>query len=181
MPFKSALQILVDSVLIDSSFSMLPKLDPERTRASYVELVANARISVKIVAGEANHQLFDREDFGFAIGRLLFDNPKSTVMFIFHKENEFGAAKRLFQEKNKQLYALKQEFPDRLHIYWSPKRPRQHYAVVDNGALAILEQPSHPRNKPFWATVTSNMTRAKEWSKRFDEYVTYCRELQFAT
>ena len=181
MPFKSALQILLDSVLIDSSSRMLPKLDPERTRASYVELVANARISVKIVAGEANHQLFDREDFGFAIRRVLSVNPSSTVELVFHKDNEAVAAKSAFKENNKHLYALKQEFPDRLHIFWAPKRPRQHYAVVDNGVFALLEQPSHPKNKPFWATVTSNMTRAKEWSKRFDEYVTYCRELQFAT
>jgi len=181
MPFKSALQLLVDSVLVDSSSRMLPKLDPERTRASYVELVASARISVKIVAGEANHQLFDREDFGFAIRRILSDNPKSMVEFIFHKDNEFVVAKSAFQENNKQLYALKQEFPDRLHIFWSPKRPSQHYAVVDNGVLVILEQPSHPRNRPFWATVTYNMTRAKEWSERFDGYVTHCRELNFAT
>ena len=75
-----------------------------------------------------------------ALKRTLQDNPDSTVEMVFHKDDDIGKAEIGFREENTHLLALKQEFPDRVHIFWTPKRPRQHYAVVDEGELAILEQ-----------------------------------------
>lgn len=175
MPFKSALQLFIDPVLEKPLDRKLSKIDSE-AREEYVRLVSGAYKSVKIVAGEANSRLFDREDFATGLETFLKNNPDAILQLIFHKNNDAKVAEALFKDKNKLLFALKQKFNDRVHIFWINKRPHQHYAVIDDGMSAILEEPDHPKYKPFDALVTYDKSWAHKWSERFDKYLDHCRD-----
>jgi len=177
MKYKSALQLFIDPILETPKDRRLFKSNTDATRRQYVELVSKANKSVKIVAGEANRQLFDREDFAIGLDTFLQNNPDSELQFIFHKDDDINIAKELFEEQNKSIVALKKQFSDRIHIFWIDKRPHQHYAVIDNGELAILEEPDHKPNEPFDALITQDKQWARKWSKRFDNYLYQCLDL----
>jgi len=177
MPFKSALQLFIDPILEKPRDRKLFKIDPEAARKEYVRLISSACRSVKIVAGEANRQLFERKDFVTGLKTFLRNNPDGTFQFMCHKDNNDKVAETLFKDQNKLLVALKQEFNDRVHIFWINKRPHQHYAVIDDGRLAILEEPDHPPNEPFDALVTYDKSWAHKWSERYDKYLDHCRDL----
>lgn len=180
MPFKSILDILLDNIGTKEAKLGLSKFTPDETRDSYISHIVDFKKSVKIITGEANSKLFDRRDLTQALrGSLSLGNGR-TFQLVFHKSDDIKTARNEFQAQNEELVDLKLEFPDRVHIYWSPIRPQQHYAVIDNGKEAILEEPNHIGNKSFWATVVFDKSRAKGWSKRFDDYIKYCRELEFA-
>lgn len=179
MRWKSTLESLIDAVGPPESRFALSKTDPEATREKYVEYIGNARRSVKIVVGEANSKLFNRPSMGDALKLVLSHSENSTVEFIFHRLNNVDTAKESFLASNEALVALKRQFPDRTHIYWSPIRPRQHYAVLDEGERVILEEPYHKGFEPFWAAVVLDQSRGKVWMERFDKYISYCRELTF--
>lgn len=177
MPFKSALQLFIDPILEKPRDYKLAKTDPEAARKEYVKLTSGAYRSVKIVAGEANGQLFDRSDFVNGLRTFLRNNPDGTFQLMCHKANDRKVAETLFKDQNKLLVALKQEFKDRVHIFCLDKRPHQHYAVIDDGRLAFLEEPDHQPNEPFDARVTYDKSWAHKWSERFDKYLDHCRDL----
>lgn len=174
MPFKSALQLFIDPILEKPHECRLSKTDPEVARKEYVRLVSGACKSVKIVAGEANRQLFNRKDFVDGLKTFLTNNPDGTFQLMCHKDNDDGVAEALFKDQNNLLVTLKQEFNGRVHIFWINKRPHQHYAVIDDGRLAILEEPDHPPYEPFDALVTYDKSWAHKWSERFDKYLDHC-------
>ncbi|HEY54861.1 MAG TPA: hypothetical protein G4N91_01080 [Dehalococcoidia bacterium] len=180
MAFKSVLDILLDNIGTKEARSGLSKFTPDETRDSYISHVADFKKSVKIVTGEANGKLFDRRDLAQALREGLSSGNGRVFEFVFHKSNDEETAQAEFQAENKELVDLKREFPDRVHIYWSPIRPGQHYAVIDNGKEAILEEPNHIGNKSFWATIVFDKNRARGWAERFDEYIKYCKRLKFA-
>lgn len=179
MQFKSALELLLDNIGPREARLGLPKFDPNITREEYIARIRGFQKSIKIVTGEANNQLFEREDLLQALRGGLSSGYDKTLQFVFHKNDDMKTAREEFQVQNKELVNLKLEFPDRVHIYWSPIRPRQHYAVIDNGKKAILEEPNHARGQTFWATIVLDESRAKSWENRFDNYIEYCRELKF--
>lgn len=144
----------------------------------YVQAVRNFARVVKMVAGEANGQLFNREELVSVLGEGLRENPQSTVHLVFHKADDKNQATVAFKEENPLLVALKNKFPDRVHIFWAPKRAKQHYAVIDDDTV-IFEQPNHPANKSWWGNIVEDATIAEEWERRFDEYAGYCSELHF--
>ncbi len=176
MPFKPALQLFIDPILEKPRDRKLSKVDG-LARNENIRLISSACKSVKIVAGEANRQLFNLEDFAIGLKTFLENNPDGTLQFMFHKDNDEKVAETLFKDENKLLVTLKQEFNDRVHVFWINKRPHQHYAVIDNGRLAILEEPDHPPNKPFDALITYDKSWAHKWSDRFDKYLNHCRDL----
>ncbi len=156
----------------------LSSRDAMVTRWAYIETVRNFKRVVKIVVGEANGKLFDREELKSALTEGLRENSQSTVHLIFHKSDDKDQAIVGFKKDNPLLVALKNAFPDRVHMFWAPKRPRQHYAVIDEQRV-IFEQPNHPANKAWWGSIVVNTTIAREWERRFDEYEGYCSELRF--
>ena len=179
MPFRSALEVLLDRVAPKEARLGWPKTDAEATRANYVAQINGYRRSLKIVAGEANGKLFDRNDLAEVLRSGLMRSQFSTLQLVFHKHDAISEAKKAFEVDNAALLQLKLDFPKRVHLYWSPIRPRQHYAVIDDGDKAILEEPNHEPGQPFWATVVMNKNRAAGWSDRFDKYVQCCKELEF--
>ncbi len=182
MEFKSALQWLADDIAEHPQDRKLRDCDGgDKTREGYVDILKTAKHSIKIVAGEANNKLFDRTDFRAALKGTLDGDPDSTVALVFHKDPDMAMAKQGFVKDNPKLLSLKHEYGSRVHLSWSPVRPTQHYAVIDDGESAVLEQPNHTEMEPFWATVTTNPKRAKGWAARFDEYVRYCEELKFGS
>ncbi len=156
----------------------LSRRDPAVSRWAYIQTVQDFSRVVKMVAGEANGQLFNRPELVGALREGLQKHPQSTVALAFHKDNDKNKAQLSFEKDNSLMVNLKYDFPERVHIFWALKRPRQHYAVVDEERV-IFEQPNHPANKPWWGNVVENTAIAKEWERRFDEYVGYCSELQF--
>lgn len=181
MPFNSILDILLDNIGTKEARLGLSKLTPDETRDSYISHIVDFKKSVKIVTGEANSKLFDRRDLAQALREGLSLGNDRVFEFVFHKSDDKETAQAEFQAENKELVDLKLEFSDRVHIYWSPIRPGQHYAVIDNGKKAILEEPNHIGYKSFWATIVFDKSRAEGWAKRFDSYIEYCKpELEFA-
>lgn len=179
MQFKSALELLLDNIGTREAKLGLSKFAPDITRESYVAQIKGYQKSLRIVTGEANSQLFDRQDLSQALKESFLNGNNKTLQFVFHKNNNMKIAQAEFQVQNKELVSLKLEFPERVHIYWSPIRPRQHYAVIDDGKKAILEEPNHAGGTPFWATIVLDESRVKSWINRFDEYIKYCVELEF--
>ena len=175
---KSALKLLIERSDTKKPGKWLRKGDPEAARLGYVQEIGCFSRSVKIVAGEANHKLFNRPDFIASLRYGLTKHPESNLKFVFHKADQLADAKFLFKQDNMELVTLKREFDDRVHIYWSPVRPLQHYAVIDDEKV-ILEEPGHKPSVPFWAYVSTEVARAKDWEALFDEYVSYCEELSF--
>ena len=175
---NSALQLLIEHSDTKKPGKWLRKGEPEAARLGYVQEIKNFSRAVKIVAGEANHKLFNRPDFIASLRDGLAKNPESNLKFVFHKADQQEYAKLLFEQDNSELVTLKREFDDRVHIYWSPVRPLQHYAVIDDEKV-ILEEPGHRPSTPFWAYVSTEAERAKDWEALFDEYVSYCDELSF--
>ena len=151
---------------------------PEVNRWAYITTVRDFNRTVKIVAGEANGKIFDREEFVGYLGEGLRNHPQATVTLVFHKEEDESKARLAFKEENPLMTGLKHEFPERVHIYWASKRPRQHYAIVDEERV-IFEQPNHPAKEAWWGNIVEDISIAQEWEKRFDEYVRYCSELQY--
>jgi hypothetical protein len=180
MPFQSILDILLDNIGTKEARLGLSKFTPDETRDSYVSHIADFEESVKIVTGEANGKLFDRSDLAQALRKRLSSGNGRTFQIVFHKSDDIKTARDEFQAQNKELVDLKRDLPDHVHIYWSPIRPGQHYAVIDNGREAILEEPNHTGYKSWWATIVFDKDRARGWSKRFDKFIKYCVELEFA-
>ena len=179
MQFKSSLELLLDNIGTREARLGLSKFTPDITRANYISQIVGYQKSIKIVTGEANSELFDREDLAQALRESLSNGNDKTLQFVFHKNDDMKTAQEEFRVQNKELINLSLEFPSCVHIYWSPIRPRQHYAVIDDGKKAILEEPNHIAREPFWATIVLDERRAKSWANRFDDYVTYCTELAF--
>lgn len=179
MRWESTLDSIIDAIgPLEARFA-LSKTDPETTREKYVGYVGNAKRSVKIIVGEANGKLFNQPSMGAALKSVLSRNENSVVEFVFHKYNNLDNAKEAFLVDNKEIVDVKRQFPKRTHIYWSPIRPRQHYAVLDEGEQVILEEPNHKGFEPFWAAVMLDQSRGTLWKDRFDDYIKYCRELVF--
>lgn len=179
MPFKSILELFLDNIGSNEARLGLSKFTPDITRESYISYIKNYQKSIKIVTGEANGQLFDRQDLAQALRESLSNGCNKNIQFVFHKNDDIKTAQWEFQVQNKELVNLQLEFPSCVHIYWSPIRPRQHYAVIDDGKKAILEEPNHEGLEPFWAAVVLNENRAKGWASRFNDYIEYCTELRF--
>lgn len=177
---RTTLELLLERIGPREAKRGLSKLTPDITRDSYIAEVRHYKKSVKIVTGEANSQLFERLGLAQAVKDGFLRGGSNTFQFVFHKDDDMKVAQAAFQVENKELVSLKSEFPERVHIYWSPIRPRQHYAVIDDGKKAILEEPNHVGGAPFWATIVFDESRAKDWANRFNEYVEHCVELEFA-
>jgi len=151
---------------------------PEETREAYVAVAGAFSSELKIVTGEANGKLFDRPDFASAIQRVFQNKPEAVFKLVFHKSDTEAEARVNFQRENPHFFALKEQYPERVHIYWTPLRPRQHYAVVDS-QVVILEQPDHVSLKPFWATIIHDSEISSLWEERFDTYCTHLTEMRF--
>jgi hypothetical protein len=175
MRFKSALQLFIDPIIEESPERELNRTNPKAAREEYIQLTSGANKSVKIVAGEANRQLFNEKAFVDGLRTFLSHNPKGTFKLICHKDDDRKVAEEMFKKQNKLLVDLKHDIKDRVQIFWVSKRPHQHYAVIDDGRLAILEEPDHKPFAPFDGLVTYDKNWAHEWSKRFDKYLDHCR------
>jgi len=157
----------------------LSSRNPEQTRWKYINSIGEFKSSVKIVTGEANGKLFDRTELADALSNGLRENRNATVRFVFHKNEDKDTARQSFETENTHIMAVKRVFSERVHLYWVPLRPEQHYAVIDDETV-ILEQPNHRGGEPFWGKIVKDSNIALEWENRFDEYVKYCVELPFA-
>lgn len=175
MIFKSALQLFIDPILEKPRERELNRTNPSVARKEYIQLTSGANKSVKIVAGEANRQLFNQNAFVDGLRTFLRNNPEGTFKFICHKDDDRKVAEEMFKEQNDKLVVLKQEIKDRVQIFWVSERPHQHYAVVDDGRLAILEEPDHKPHAPFDGLVTYDKNWAHKWDERFDKYLDHCR------
>ncbi len=151
---------------------------PEVNRQAYIETIRDFNKGVKMVAGEANGKIFDQEEFFSVLREGLRENPEAQVSLVFHKEGDIDKARLAFEQDNPHLTNLKRQFPDKVHLWWAPKRPSQHYAVVDDNRV-LFEQPNHRRGKPWWGNIVMDSSIAKEWERRFDKYVGYCSELLY--
>lgn len=179
MQFRSALELLLDNIGSSEARLGLSKFTPDSTRDNYISHIMSYQKSIKIITGEANSQLFNRPDLARALRESLSNGNNKTLQLVFHKNDDIKTAQEEFQVENEELVNLRREFPNCVHIYWSPIRPRQHYAVIDDGKKVILEEPNHKGFEPFWATIVLDEGRAKNWAERFDDYIKYCRELEF--
>lgn len=145
---------------------------PDETRDAYIAAASSFNRELKIVTGEANGKLFNQKVFADAIGRVLHDNQDATFKLVFHKRDAQDEALRDFRVDNPHFTALKKQYPEQVHIYWTPQRPRQHYAVVDD-KLVILEQPRHTAYGSFWATIIHDGKISALWEERFNTYVSH--------
>ncbi len=148
---------------------------PEKTRETYIDAIGEFTKELKIVTGEANGKLFEKEGFAEAIERVFHQNPNAIFRLVFHKRDTEVQACKDFEEENSSLFDLKRRYPENVSIYWTPNRPRQHYAVIDNRAV-ILEQPHHTSLQPFWATIVHDDKISTLWEERFDTYVSHLNE-----
>jgi len=181
VPIRSALELTLESIGLRESRNAISKEYPENARASYAIFISHSEGPIKIVAGEADTKLFERDDMISAL-RGVLACTKATLSLIFHRYADKGVAEKSLAESNKRLISLKHEFDERVHLYWSPIRPRQHFAVitVNGGNEALLEEPNHEGEQPFWATPVYDKAEAKDWAVRFDKFVRGCKELEFA-
>lgn len=177
MQYKSALQFLLDQSNAKKPGSWFPKSDPKVAIEKYIEEIDGYEKSVRIVVGEGGRRLYDKTEFGVAVKEGLTNHPESTFTFVFHKDDDIERAKERFQREHRVIMSLKREFHNRVHIYWSPIRPEQHYAVIDMRKV-IVEEPHHISGDR-WAYAVSEPTKAKSWQERFDKYIEYCEELSF--
>lgn len=151
---------------------------PHETRNAYIDAIGEFANKLKIVAGEANSKLFNLAKFARVIEKELGKNSVATFEMVFHKKDSEDEARDDFRKENPLLVDLRNKYPKQVHFYWAPKRPRQHYAVIDD-EMVILEQPHHPAGEPFWATIIRDYEIATDWEKHFDEYVEYCTPMEF--
>lgn len=179
MKHRTTLELWLDRIGPKEAKKALSKRTPELTRDTYVAEIRAYRKSVKIVTGEANSKLFNRSDLSQAVEDGFLREDDNTLQLVFHKDNDIKVAQVIFERENHEIVNLKHKFPERVHIYWSPIRPRQHYAVIDNGKKAILEEPNHVGGEPFWASIVFDESRAQGWANRFNEYIKHCVELTF--
>ena len=152
--------------------------DPEQTRWKYIKSIGEFKTSVKIVTGEANGKLFDRTELADVLREGLIKDSNATVRLIFHKDENKDKPCQDFEIENEHILDLKRDFPNSVHLYWAPKRPAQHYAVIDDKTV-IFEQPDHPSEGVFWGKIVKDSNIAIKWEARFDEYAKYCPELDF--
>lgn len=95
---------------------------------------------------------------------------------IFNKDEEESKMMTLLREQNPNLLALVREY-DRLKLYWTPKRPKQHYAISDKRHL-FFEEPDHPSGADRYTLFRYNDPKlGEEWEKRFDLYKGRCKEI----
>lgn len=154
----------------------LSQKSPDESRKSYVDAVSKFTKELKIVTGEANSKLFDLKEFADAIDVVFSKEPEAVFKLVFHKNNSEAEALEDFKRNNTHFCELRAKYPERMKIYWTPKRPRQHYAVIDN-KVVILEEPNHPSSQPFWATIVKDEEISADWEKRFDTYVSHLQEM----
>lgn len=154
----------------------LSNRDQDHNRQDYISTIRGFHKKVKIVVGEANGKLFNRQDLGLALRQGLEKHAQADVTFVFHKDDDQNKACDDFRRENGIIAQLKQDFPDKFHLYWAPRRPRQHYSIVDD-AIVFFEQPNHAAGEPWWANIVENKQMATDWGGRFDEYIEYCKEV----
>lgn len=145
---------------------------PDETRDAYIAAASSFSKELKIVTGEANGKLFDQKVFADAIKRVLHENQNAAFKLVFHKRDTEDEALRDFKVENQHFAALKDQYPKQVHIYWTPERPRQHYAVIDD-KIVILEQPRHTAFESFWATIIHDSKVSALWEKRFNTYISH--------
>lgn len=170
---------IFESSVIGRREKWLSSKRPAETRDAYIDAIGEFTWNLKIVAGEANSKLFNQAEFAGAIEKTLRKNREATFKLVFHKKESKNEARKAFEEENSHLLDLRNKYPEQVYIHWAPKRPRQHYAVIDD-QVVILEQPHHPAGEPFWGSIIRDRKIATDWEKHFDEYVAYCHpEMEF--
>lgn len=57
-----------------------------------------------------------------------------------------------------------------ISIGWTPKRPRQHYAVIDQKMVALKDTEHHSQEQQPGLYISSDKKRAQDLGGRFNEY-----------
>lgn len=150
---------------------------------------ANYNELVRFIVGAEEEILIKCDNFG----SILYDNPRVVGAFqFFFSCNSEGIVKVIFSEKSFEdkndafkelikkhtnlftmLYQLKDDWRKKFLFYWSPSRPKFHFSIRDDFAVA-LEQYNHPRNSRYilyYYGNKSNRDFVKFYKNKFNSYL----------
>lgn len=127
-----------------------PRGEKEKAYNELVLFMGRSKKELNLVTGELNPEFYERDwpictwenllDKGVQISAVLSDNA------IRELGKESG-----FMERHERIQALKEEYPDNLHIYLAPERPLAHYGIVDGKHVFFedVHEPHDERNVYF--------------------------------
>lgn len=97
--------------------------------------------------------------------KSLISDRNVSLEAIFNKRraDSVEEAVEALKDENPDLISLRNQFPDRVSLFWSPPPPSMNFAVVDS-AHALFETPQEKGfnssitkfNDPFWAEEMKN-------------------------
>lgn len=66
---------------------------------------------------------------------------------------------------------LKQQYKDKVTLFWIRYKPSQHYAIADS-CHTLFEDPMHPEDGPRTVVIRYDYPQlAEDWERRFKDYV----------
>ena len=134
----------------------------------FILLLKRARKDVKIVTGEADAKFYEYPLVLKAFGQLL--SAGASISLIFHKNDDYQTSVRELREDNVGLCNLKKEAPDQVHLYWAPRRPEGHYAVIDSEHFLLEGDHESHGARDVWIEY-SNPDEAHDWNERFSDFI----------
>lgn len=148
------------------------KDDKYKARQEYLKFIKKAKEELKIVCGECDENFYDSNEFLGSLETLLNSNGKIHIAFHKGKTPEEGS--RIFKERyvnfNKYLSSLPDVKKENIKLHWLPKRPEQHYLLVDSKHLIVEKPHKNGEPRPIFC-VPSNLKEGKWWEKLFDDLI----------
>jgi hypothetical protein len=138
----------------------------ECTLNAFIELIKKGYNTVKMVTGELDPDLYNREDVTNEIHKLL-DN-EVTIESMFHKSDDKKSAIQALREKNGRMVKLKKDHPDYLKLYWQRERSRVHFTVVDSSHI-LIEDIHDPHELREVLVKYKTKLLGERWDKKFDD------------
>jgi hypothetical protein len=141
-------------------------------RDEYLNFIKRARSEVKIVCGECDPEFYDSQEFINVLNTHLENGVKFYL--AFHKGENPKEAGRIFKERNPKFMAKINSLPSdkraMVKLYRLPRRPEQHYLVIDARHL-VLEQKHKNGEARSTLCVPDRPNEAKGWSELFESLI----------
>ncbi len=174
MLVKSPLQIAMDAILANKGTIWLTGSQPEN-KDKYAEILFRTRPSsgigknIKIVCGELSPLLFNDEKVLDAVDWALSEGAEIGI--IFHRGNSAEEGLNRLRQTNPHFYERLLTKKERLTLYWSPIRMKQHFLAISNSGV-LLERPGTDKEQnDWWAYFVKDSKLAQKWLDKFEQYL----------
>lgn len=135
------LNMLLDKIMAVKGYHFK---DGQDAKSICFRLIAEASREIYIVVGELDGTFYN-DTFINLIKHKITDIPVKKVKILFHKEVEKASMIENMKQNNPSLLSLLENYNDLhiLEIYWSEKRPKYHFCLVDNNVFIETEHKAH--------------------------------------